>query len=200
MCGTGEQQSPIDLTKRGSWGTTRMDRQFWDYQNYPTGLDVTLQEHTIKVDFNDGVYKLRDAEGKTDLFTPLQFHVHSPSEHTINGKFFDVELHIVHKYKDTEADLGAVLGVMFDRTAGNKRNNFIDSLDFEHATEIGANLTDVEMKNFLRDIDTDHYWAYEGSLTTPPCTEGIRWTVLSEIQHISDEQLDQLTQYFSDDM
>ena len=79
-------------------------------------------------------------------------------------------------------------------------NNFIDSLDFEHATEIGANLTDVEMKNFLRDIDTDHYWAYEGSLTTPPCTEGIRWTVLSEIQHISDEQLDQLTQYFSDDM
>ena len=59
LCGTGEAQSPIDLTRRGSWATHNMDRQFWNYKNYPTGLKSTLLEHTIKTDFTDGVYKLR---------------------------------------------------------------------------------------------------------------------------------------------
>jgi len=58
--------------------------------------------HNLQMDFTDGDLGLTFADGNTSLFTPLQLHFHSPSEHTVNGKYYDVELHIVHKYKGTE--------------------------------------------------------------------------------------------------
>lgn len=61
------------------------------------------------------------------MFMPLQFHFHAPSEHTFDGKFYDLELHIVHQEYNT-GKLG-VLAIFFDRTAGgNSRNDFIASL------------------------------------------------------------------------
>ena len=67
------------------------------------------------MDFTDGDLGLTFADGNTSLFQPLQLHFHSPSEHTVNGKYYDVELHIVHKYKGTEGQLGAVIALFFDR-------------------------------------------------------------------------------------
>ena len=69
LCGTGLEQSPIDLTKRGAWPTNRMDRDFWNYENYHHDeLEVFLKEHTVQVNFDDGVMKLRD-----------HFVMHSPA-------------------------------------------------------------------------------------------------------------------------
>ena len=84
------------------------------------------------------------------MFDPIQFHFHSPSEHTIGGKFFDLELHIVHKYKGTKGDLGAVLGIFFDReVGGNHPNDFIESLQFSRAAPEGNPITNVNMKDFV---------------------------------------------------
>ncbi len=56
----------------------------------------------------------------------------------------------------------------------------------------------MNLASFLNYANMNHFWSYDGSLTTPPCTEGIKWTVLSDVQKISDTQLDGIEKYFSD--
>lgn len=124
-------------------------------------------------------------------FTPTQFHFHSPSEHTINGELYDLEMHIVHKYKDTEDDFGGVLGIMFDSKRGGEGESlFLEQIKpiFTSATDEVADLS-VSLRGFLDSLNTEDFWIYNGSLTTPPCTEGIKWTVLKDVQPISPEQV-----------
>lgn len=126
-------------------------------------------------------------------FSAAQFHFHSPSEHTIDGVHMDMEMHIVHTKGD---DAFAVLGFMFDVTEGGSGENlFIEqltgvfssaSLDSNGKPYVDAK---VSLKGFLDSVDKDEFWSYPGSLTTPPCTEGVRWTVLTEVQPISPAQL-----------
>ena len=134
------------------------------------------------MDFTDGTLGLTNADGDVSFFDPLQLHFHSPSEHTIDGRYFDVELHIVHKYKGTEGELGAVLGIFFDReVGGDEPNDFIESLEFSRAQPEGLPISDVNLKDFQTQLEHDGYWSYDGSLTTPPCSEGIKWTLFSDV-------------------
>ena len=138
---------------------------------------ILKKSHSININFNDGNFMIDFPDGSTGSFIPLQTHWHSPSEHSVNGKLYDLEMHIVHLYED--GSLGAVLGIFFDREAGgNYDNDFIESVDWADATPGGTEITYVNMRTFLRSLDLDHYWSYDGSLTTPPCTEGIKWSVL----------------------
>jgi carbonic anhydrase len=108
-------------------------------------------------------------------------------------------MHIVHTYKKT-GGLGAVLGFFFDREAGgNEDNPLIESLKFDQTVE-GAAITvdDVALADFLATADFSEYWSYPGSLTVPPCVEGIKWTVIKKILPISDAQLNAFNQFFSD--
>jgi len=107
-------------------------------------------------------------------------------------------MHIVHKYKKT-GDLGAVLGFFFDRKAGgNETNKLIDSLDFAQTVE-GSTITvdNVALSDFLATADFSEYWSYPGSLTVPPCVEGIKWTVIKKPLPISDAQLANFTKFFA---
>jgi len=73
------------------------------YSNYDEGKFLKHTGASLQMDFNDGTLGLTRANGDISFFDPLQLHFHSPSEHTIDGKYFDVELHIVHKYKGTDS-------------------------------------------------------------------------------------------------
>ncbi len=131
------------------------------------------------------------ADGSMSQFLPAQFHIHAPSEHTFDGVSRDLELHFVHLYAG--GGLGAVIGVTFDRVAGgNKDNYFLDQIipvynTSASVTELKAQTTYI--KTFLESLDLTQFWSYPGSLTTPPCTEGIKWSVLKVAQPISDRQL-----------
>jgi len=201
LCKFGKEQSPIDLSESGAEGSDSMQLNGFGYRDY-VQRTVKRSDHTIVVDATDGEFELNFFDGSQSLFTPLQFHFHAPSEHTVNGKNYDLELHVVHKYKDTAASLGAVIGIFFDRKAGgNYDNDIISSLDFDKTVKGDAGITakGVNLASLLGSADMRKYWNYRGSLTTPPCSEGIKWTVIEQVQPISDEQLEAFTQYFAGD-
>lgn len=96
-------------------------------------------------------------------------------------------MHIVHSYLD--GSLGGVLGIFFDVEDGvmnEQATQFIDSLQFANAVpDPGFELGAVNLADFLETVDMDKFWSYNGSLTTPLCTEGIKWTVVDDVQTIS---------------
>lgn len=70
---------------------------------------------------------------------------------------------------------------------------------FAKGSKPGVSVTSaIWLEGFLDSVNMDHFWSFDGSLTTPPCTEGIRWTVLKEVQPISDAQLQKFTQLWAD--
>lgn len=149
------------------------------YTNVGTGV-VYKELDTVKWSpITDGILQIHDATGNDLTFYPAQLHFHSPSEHTVDGKHYDLEMHVVHLTEDGTP--GAVIGIFFDRVAGGKEANFfLDELELNKATQVGHTTTGrVGLKNFFSTIDFTNYWQYDGSLTTPPCTEGIKWSVIS---------------------
>jgi len=81
--------------------------------------------------FTDGTMHLTFSDGIMAQFTPIQLHFHAPSEHTVNGNHYDLEMHIVHTYMD--GSLGGVLAIFFDVDDGiynPEASNFINSLEF----------------------------------------------------------------------
>ena len=201
LCEYGKEQSPINLSKSGVEWSDKMQLNGFGYKDYPSGKFAERSDHTIVVNgVADGEFELNFFDGSQSVFKPLQFHLHAPSEHTVNGKNYDLELHVVHLYKGS-GGLGAVIGIFFDREAGgNYDNDFIESLKFGETTKGGKlALENVNLASLLGSVDMRAYWNYRGSLTTPPCTEGIKWTVIEQVQPISDAQLEAFTQYFSGD-
>ena len=88
-------------------------------------------------------------------------------------------MHIAFTYKDSPT-FGAVLAIFFDRKHGGETfNQFIDSLNFsETQIDEPVEVNNVMLASFLSKIDFSKYWNYEGSLTSPPCQEGIHWTII----------------------
>ena len=174
-----------------------MEINGYGYMNYPDGKFITHKGHTLQMDFTDGEFQLTFPDGSMSLFEPLQLHFHSPSEHTVEGKHHDLEMHIVHQYKGTNGQYGAVIAIFFDtEDGGDEENPFLQSLQFPVAVPyspadltveppipevLGTSVTDVQLASLLTGMDMTNYWSYPGSLTTPPCTEGIKWTILPEV-------------------
>ena len=94
----------------------------------------------------------------------------------------------MHLYTEDQG-LGGVIGFMFDRElGGNEDNPFLEAFLDNSGSQVKVNL-----ESFLEGVDFSEYWNYNGSLTTPPCTEGIKWTVIKQVQSISDAQLKRFT-------
>lgn len=138
--------------------------------------------HTLQVTVDD------EDEFKLDnrVFTLRQYHFHAPSENLINGKRYPLEVHFVHA--DAKGSL-AVVAVMFDVGAENSALNPI----LKHIpAELNQSVKLDERYDLKPLFPTDlHYYRFSGSLTTPPCTEGLRWLVMKNPVTMSAAQLAQ---------
>ena len=174
VCNAGATQSPIDLgpTQPGVGGRTQIKWQ-------PASLNVLNNGHTIQAEVEKGSFIEIDGQP----FDLVQFHFHTPSEHTLNGKPFAMETHFVHKHKDGGL---AVVGVL--HSVGGEAPALTPIL--------GAMPKKADEKKPLPKMDLTALlpreramFRYAGSLTTPPCSEGVRWQVFQSPTTISDAQL-----------
>lgn len=156
----------------------------------PGALDLKLKNEasTIYVGIEDPsrqyFLSLFDESSIWKTYNPLQFHFHAPSEHTINGKTYDLELHIVHGIQNSTSQL-AVLGIFFDLAAGgSSENEFITSLFDNSSTSIDNGKTwkseSVNIKKLVEKLDKTKIINYSGSLTTPGCAEIVEWMVCND--------------------
>jgi carbonic anhydrase len=173
-CKEGRAQSPIDLAN-----AQMLDLPDVAFGYTPTALEVVNTGHTVQANVAgaggidvDGVH-----------YDLVQFHSHAPSEHTVDGAGADLEVHLVHK--SAEGTL-AVVGVLMRRGAANTA---LEPVWANLPPQRGETRTVASYDpSVLLPADRLTY-RYEGSLTTPPCTEGVQWLVLRDGAEISAEQV-----------
>ena len=175
LCATGQRQSPIDI--RDGIKVDVAPIQF-DYR--PSTFRIVDNGHTIQVSVGDSAINVL---GKT--YELVQFHFHKPSEEKVNGRAFDMVAHLVHKADDGQL---AVVAVLLER---GSENPFIQTLwnnmPLEKNVAVEPPETAINPLTFLP--TARNYYTYMGSLTTPPCTEGVLWMVMKQPVQISPEQI-----------
>ena len=185
LCGEGKMQSPIDITNPKPAELTDISIKFpaaeFTMTHNEHVKDIDNNGHTIQVDFEEDesrdTLKIGNANYKL-----WQFHFHSPSEHTINGKNAAMEMHLVHK----DGENLAVIGILIEQGAE-------DNKAFE---PVWAKLPQKgkEEKNIKLDINqflpkTQTTYRYDGSLTVPKCGENVKWIVFTDPIQMSAAQI-----------
>ena len=174
-CANGSRQSPIDIRSG-----VKVDLEAIQFDYRPTGFSVIDTGHTIQVNLASG----NSIEVQGRRFELLQFHFHRPSEERVNGRQFDMVAHLVHK--DPQGKL-AVVAVLLDRGSAQALVQTVwNNLPLERGTEQQVR-TELDM-NHLLPADR-RYFTYMGSLTTPPCSEGVLWLVLQQPMPVATEQV-----------
>ena len=175
LCATGERQSPIDI-KDG----IKVDVEPIKFRYQPSTFRIVDNGHTILVEAGEGSISLT---GKT--YELVQFHFHRPSEEKINGQRFDMVVHLVHKSDEGQL---AVVAVLLAR--GNE-NPFIQTLwnnmPLEKNMPVAPPAATIDLNALLP--SSRNYYTYMGSLTTPPCTEGVLWLVMKQPVQVSQDQI-----------
>ena len=185
QCKVGVNQSPIDIVDSVE---ADLPPLVLDYSTSTT--DLVNNGHTAQMNVAPGSY-LR-VEGKE--FELLQFHIHVPSEHWLNGEQYLLEVHYVHR--NAEGQL-AVIGVLYNEgedPPGLARHISRIPNEVNKPVPFEASLSDLAIASVNKD-----YYRYNGSLTTPPCSEGVRWYVLKEVLTVSKKRRDIFNQLIGDD-
>jgi carbonic anhydrase len=173
-CGIGVNQSPIDIVEPITADLVPL------VVDYAAGsVDIINNGHTLQINSRPG----NQLHIGSNLYQLMQLHFHSPSEHRLNGEAFPLEAHFVHQ--DDQGHL-AVVAVLFRDGEWN--------VDLEKAGKAGPTTVgqrapfDMDFSALKMYRNHESYFSYSGSLTTPPCTEGIRWFVLKDAESISSSQ------------
>ncbi|KAI3407519.1 uncharacterized protein J3R85_020915 [Psidium guajava] len=191
MCRNGSMQSPIDLSSERVQLVAHLGRLNRIYE----ASNATLKNrgHDIMLRWEGGAGSIF-VNGTQYLLK--QCHWHSPSEHAVNGRRFNLELHMVHESPEGEV---AVVGVMYKF---GKPDTFLSSMT-DHIERIACT-HDVQRAigivnpNYIK-IGCRRYYRYVGSLTVPPCTQNVLWTIVHKVRTVSREQVKLLREAVRDD-
>ena len=176
-CKTGGEQSPIDIP--ASVASAELAGIALSYA--PAPVAIVDNGHTVQVNFVGGSNAITIAGKEYKL---LQYHFHKHSEHTLGGAPLPLEVHLVHKASDGRL---AVLGAFYSVGAVNEALQGV--FDAMHsATATATSLPFTFDPSVLLPSDRAG-WTYDGSLTTPPCSEGVKWNVFAAVQEVSEDQL-----------
>ena len=175
QCAIGTRQSPIDIRDG-----IRVDLEKINFDYRPSGFSVLDNGHTVQVNVAPG--NALQVMGRR--FELLQFHFHRPSEERINGRQFDMVAHLVHK--DADGKLG-VVAVLLER---GRDQALIQTIWNNLPLEKGQALAAPGLLDLSQLLPEDRsYFTYMGSLTTPPCSEGVLWMVMRAPVQLSVNQI-----------
>ncbi len=174
-CATGNRQSPIDIR-----GGIAVDLEPIKFDYRPSAFSVIDNGHTVQVNVEPG-NSITITGRRYEL---VQFHFHRPSEERIDGRQYDMVAHLVHKALDGRL---AVVAVLLDRGSAQAIVQSVwNNLPLEKGDEVRAG-THIDLSQLLP--EDKRYYTYMGSLTTPPCSEGVLWMVMKQPVPISPEQV-----------
>jgi len=180
--GVGLCQSPINIRSAATPAATEHEVHF-DYK--PAHERITHKAHTVQIDWEEGSTLTIDGA----VYDFRQLHFHTPSEHLVDGVTYPMEVHLVHTGRaDPETYL--VVSLLFKE--GAEHAFLADFLD-DVPEDAGGVLEGDRVLDLTRLRPADRrYFNYDGSLTTPPYTETVRWFVISEIQRASSAQIERI--------
>ena len=171
---SGEMQSPI---------------------NIETGAaEAMVEDGSLTLDYAEEIIDVVD-NGQATIagrsFELTQFHLHSPSEHTLDGEYFPIELHFVHKAQDGRL---AVIAVFFKEGTENAAfQAILDDVQANEESDVASGLS-LNVAELLP--ANESYYHYLGSLTTPPLTENVEWYVMANPVEVSAEQIAAFNEYY----
>jgi carbonic anhydrase len=186
LCGEGKGQSPINIVKTDAKGGAN-----WKLNYNTTSLRIAHNEHMDDIIDNGHTIQVTVDEGSTFSFGEKtynlkQFHFHTPSEHTVDGKNMPMEMHMVHQSDDGSL---AVVSVMFKegKIANENFSKIIANLP--NAKGESKHITDANLELKVHLPKDNYAYHYTGSLTTPPCSENVQWLVLRDMVSLTAEQI-----------
>lgn len=176
-CKSGKNQSPINID---TYIDSKLPGIKMDY-SLLVAEDIVNNGHSIQVNIRSGgTVKIDDKK-----FELKQFHFHTPSENMVNGKSYPLEVHFVHV---NDANELAVVALLYQPGQDNLAlNPLLKNIPMNAGDSKRLGAKDVEL--FERSKTLKNYVRFNGSLTTPPCTEGVRWIVMRAMPSISRKQL-----------
>ncbi|MEK7253172.1 MAG: carbonic anhydrase family protein [Bacteroidota bacterium] len=184
-CG-GNRQSPINIVPPATRTFARSLNFYYD----DSELEIVNNGHTIQFNYDGGSH-LKVNGTKYNL---LQFHFHAGSEHTVKGVQYPAEIHFVHQ--NTTTGKLSVIGVFVEE--GDENDFLADVLEhFPHHEGEYTSTDHYNATSLLPDSWNKwgkHFWYYDGSLTTPPCSEIVNWFVMEDKIEASHEQLEELAE------
>ena len=189
VCNTGKEQSPIDIRNAEKADLPRLR---FESKSGPLH-SVINNGHTIRVNYHAGNGNFLLAGG--DRYELTQFHFHHPSEEQIDGKAYDMEVHLMYR-----SSAGKVAGVTVFVNPGGANSTVGELWQHMPLAEGQAEAAGVEVSPAgLLPGDTAGYYRYAGSVTAPPCTEGVTWFVLKSPIDLSAEQIAAFSKLYPND-
>ncbi|OLN23761.1 carbonic anhydrase [Domibacillus antri] len=187
-CMNGSEQSPVNI----EFSQVKTSERSGNIETHyaPGSFSVVHNGHTIQVNAEGTDNRMTVEESEYNL---VQLHFHTPSEHQFNGRHLDMELHLVHQNANGEL---AVLGVMIREGKENENLASVWEKLPKEETENGISVKELDLHTLLPENQASFY--YNGSLTTPPCTEEVKWIVLEQPIEMSKEQIQAFQQIFPD--
>ena len=175
LCGKGERQSPIDIRDG-----IKVDLEAIRFNYRPSTFRIVDNGHTVSVAVGDSSFSLT---GKT--YDLEDIHFHRPAEMRVNGQRYDMSAHLVHRAHDGSL---AVIALLMERGVEHPEIQTLwNNLPLEKDSPVQPPTAIIDPTKLLP--ETPGYFTFMGSLTTPPCTEGVLWIVMKQPIQVSDDQI-----------
>ncbi|KAI3683518.1 hypothetical protein L1987_84024 [Smallanthus sonchifolius] len=181
MCNQGDLQSPIDLTHKRVQTTSNLGRLDRDYKSANATLINRGHDMMLKWSGGAGHIYINGTDYQLN-----QLHWHTPSEHTVNGRRYNLELHLVHQSTDGKI---AVVGIMYKIGRPDSLLSLMKPYFKALASAKGVEMSVGSIDPREIKIGSRKYYRYIGSLTTPPCHQNVIWTIVKKVRTASREQL-----------